>query len=168
MLTRTLLLLNYIQFTSAWPSSRGLMIQGKSFHKLKQSGEVSGEIVTVDKQPEFLSVFMQTFYPSLFLLSSLSLHTFLPGSCVYVTSIQKASRNWWGQVCYQKSLTNMSWLTIPGPINLACVVSEAFRKSLWGWGVSRGSLSLFELLLGHIVSPERQHLPLLLSPPWVP
>lgn len=162
IITKTLLLLNYVQFTSAWPSSSGLMIQGESFHKLNQSGEASGEIVTVDKQFEFLSVFMQTSYSPLFLLSSpLSLHihdkvTFLPGSCV--TSIQIASRNWGGQVCYQKSLTNMSRLTIPGPINLAHVVSEAFRKS-------RGSLSLFELSLGHIVSPERQHLPLSLSPP---
>ena len=58
MLTRTLLLLNYIQFASAWPSSSGLEIQGKSFHKLKQSGEMSREIVTVDKQSELSSVFM--------------------------------------------------------------------------------------------------------------
>lgn len=162
IITRSLLLLNYIQFPSAWPSSSGLMIQGESFHKLNQSGEASGEIVTMDMQFELLSVFMQTFNSPLFLLSSpLSLHihgkvTFLPGSCV--TSIQIASRNWGGQVCYQKSLTNMSWLTIPGSINLAHVVSEAFRKS-------RGSLRLFELLLGHIVSPERQHLPFSLSPP---
>lgn len=161
-ITRSLLLLNYIQFPSAWPSSSGLMIQGESFHKLNQSGEASGEIVTMDMQFELLSVFMWTFNSPLFLLSSpLSLHihgkvTFLPGSCV--TSIQIASRNWGGQVCYQKSLTDMSWLTIPGSINLAHVVSEAFRKS-------RGSLRLFELLLGHIVSPERQHLPFSLSPP---